>query len=41
LVALRVRDVGHGDTVVHRAIVLQHQTQKPVRLELTDQNRPT
>jgi hypothetical protein len=26
LVALRVRDVAHGGTVAHRAIVLQHKT---------------
>ena len=29
LVALRVRDVAHGGTVAHRAIVLQHKTQQP------------
>jgi len=37
LVALRVRDVAHGGTVAHRAIVLQHKTQQPVQFELTDQ----
>ena len=39
LVALRVRDVAHGATVAHRAIVLQHKTQQPVQFELTDQTR--
>jgi integrase len=39
LVALRVRDVAHGGTVAHRAIVLQHKTQQPVQFELTDQTR--
>jgi len=36
---LRVRDVAHGGTVAHRAIVLQHKTQQPVQFELTDQTR--
>jgi hypothetical protein len=39
LVALRVRDVAHGGTVAHRAIVLQHKTQQPVQFDLTDQTR--
>jgi integrase len=39
LVALRVRDVAQGDTVAHRAIVLQHKTEQPVQFELTDQTR--
>jgi integrase len=39
LVALRVRDVAHGGTVAHRAIVLQHKTQQPVQFERTDQTR--
>jgi hypothetical protein len=37
--ALRVRDVAHGGTVAHCAIVLQHKTQQPVQFELTDQTR--
>ena len=37
LVALRVRDVAHGGTVAHRAIVLRHKTQQPVQFEPTDQ----
>jgi integrase len=39
LVALRVRDVAHGGTVAHRAIVLQHKTHQPVQFDLTDQTR--
>lgn len=35
LVALRVRDVGHGDQVATRAIVMQHKTQHPVQFEIT------
>lgn len=35
LVALKVRDVGHGDHVASRAIVLQHKTQRPVQFEIT------
>ena len=31
LVALRLRDVCHGDQVAARAIVMQHKTQRPVR----------
>ena len=39
LLALRGRDVPHGGTVAHRAIVLRHKTQQPVQFELTDQTR--
>jgi len=39
LVALHARDVAHGGTVAHRAIVLQQKTQQPVQFELTDQTR--
>src|ERR1700748_2811704 len=35
LVALRVRDVCHGDQVASRAMVLQHKTQRPVQFEIT------
>ena len=35
LVALRVRDVCHGDQVATRAIVMQHKTQRPVQFEIT------
>jgi len=35
LVALRVRDVCHGDQVTSRAIVMQHKTQRPVQFEIT------
>jgi integrase len=39
LVALRVRDVCHGDQVATRAIVLQHKTQRPVQFEITSATR--
>ena len=39
LVALRVRDIAHGNHVVARASVVQHKTREPVRFELTDQTR--
>jgi hypothetical protein len=29
-VALQVRDICHGDQVASRAIVMQHETQRPV-----------
>jgi hypothetical protein len=35
LVALKVRDVCHGDQVATRAIVMQHKTQRPVQFEVT------
>ncbi|HEX7889454.1 MAG TPA: tyrosine-type recombinase/integrase [Ramlibacter sp.] len=35
LVALKVRDVCHGDQVAPRAIVMQHKTQRPVQFEIT------
>lgn len=35
LVALKVRDVCHGDQVVPRAFVMQHKTQRPVQFEIT------
>ena len=35
LVALRVRDVSHGDRVSARAIVMQRKTQRPVQFEIT------
>jgi hypothetical protein len=35
LVALRVRDVCHGDQVVSRAVVVQRKTQRPVQFEIT------
>ena len=35
LVALKVRDVCHGDQVASRAVVMQHKTQRPVQFELT------
>jgi integrase len=39
LVALKVRDVCHGDQVATRAIVLQHKTQRPVQFEITQATR--
>ena len=39
LVALKVRDVCHGDQVASRAVVLQHKTQRPVRFEITQAAR--
>lgn len=39
LVALKVRDVCHGDQVASRAVVLQHKTQRPVQFEITAPTR--
>ena len=39
LVALRVRDVCHGEQVTTRAIVMQHKTQRPVQFEITASTR--
>ena len=39
LVALRVRDVCHGDQVASRATVMQHKTQRPVQFEITQATR--
>jgi site-specific recombinase XerC len=35
LVALKVRDVCHGDQVASRAVVMQHKSQRPVQFEIT------
>ena len=35
LVAMKVRDVCHGDQVASRAVVVQHKTQRPVQFEIT------
>jgi site-specific recombinase XerC len=35
LVALKVRDVCHGDQMAARAIVMQNKTQRPVQFEIT------
>jgi site-specific recombinase XerC len=35
LVALKVRDVCHGEQVASRAVVVQHKTQRPVQFEIT------
>ena len=37
--ALRVRDVCHGDQLATRAVVMQHETQQPVQLEITQATR--
>lgn len=39
LVALRVRDVAHGNQVAKRAMVIQRKTRRPVQFEVTDQTR--
>lgn len=39
LVALKVRDVCHGDKVASRAIVMQQKTQRPVQFEITAATR--
>ena len=39
LVALKVRDVCHGDQMATRAIVMQHKTQRPVQFEITSATR--
>jgi integrase len=39
LVALKVRDVCHGDQVATRATVMQHKTQRPVQFEITAASR--
>jgi integrase len=39
LVALKVRDVCHGDQVATRATIMQHKTQRPVQFEITAATR--
>ncbi|CRI64191.1 hypothetical protein THIOKS11770034 [Thiocapsa sp. KS1] len=39
LVALRARDIAHGNHVIAWTSVVQHKTREPVRFELTDQTR--
>lgn len=39
LVALKVRNVCHGDQVASRAVVMQHKTQRPVQFEITQAAR--
>lgn len=39
LVGRKVRDVCHGDQVASRAIVVQHKTQRPVQVEITQAAR--
>jgi hypothetical protein len=39
LVALRVRDICHGDRVSSRTMVMQRKTQRPVQFEITQPTR--
>ena len=39
LVSLKVRDTHHGEQVASRAVVMQHETQRPVRFEITAATR--
>jgi integrase len=39
LVSLRVKDVAEGQSIFHRAIVMQQKTQRPVQFEITEQTR--
>jgi site-specific recombinase XerC len=39
LVALKVRDVCHGEQLATRAIVMQHKTKRPVQFEITAATR--
>jgi len=39
LVNLRVGDVTHADQILHRAMVVQRKTQRPVQFELTEPTR--
>jgi len=39
LVALKVRDVCHGDQMATRAIVMQYKTQRPAEFEVTAATR--
>lgn len=39
LVALKVRDVCHGDQVATRAVVMQRKTRRPVQFEITQSTR--
>ena len=39
LVALRVRDICHGDRVSSRAMAMQRKTQRPVQFEITQPTR--
>ena len=39
LIALRVSDVTHEQSLLHRAIVLQRKTLRPVQFEITEPTR--
>jgi hypothetical protein len=36
---LRVRDISHGSTILHRAMVMQQKTHQAVQFEITEQTR--
>ena len=39
LVTLKVRDVTNGNTILHRAMILQQKTKRPVQFEITEHTR--
>jgi len=39
LLKLRVRDISHGFSILHRAMVMQQKTYQPVQFEITEQTR--
>ena len=39
LVSLHVKDVAQGQSIFHRAIVMQQKTKRPVQFEITEQTR--
>ena len=39
LVKLRLRDISHGSSILHRAMVMQQKTHQPVQFEITEQTR--
>jgi site-specific recombinase XerD len=39
LVSLPVKDIAQGRNIVHRAIIMQQKTQRPVQFEITEQTR--
>jgi len=39
LVKIRIKDIGNGNTVSSRAIVMQQKTSQPVQFEITEQTR--
>jgi len=39
LVNLKVRDIANGNTILHRAMIVQQKTKKPVQFEITEHTR--